>query len=60
MEVVKMKKKIKILNTYKELLLFCKRIQIINHIDNEIEKRIPTYSNQSEKKHKQKVLTLFR
>ena len=50
-----MDKNIKILNTYKELLFLCKKIQIINKIDNEIENKIP-----SSKKSTQKVLTLYR
>ena len=52
-----MKRKINKLNTYKELLFLCKKIQIINKIDNEIENKIPTYESQ---KDKQKVLTLYR
>ena len=50
------KEKLKI---YRELLLLCKRVQIINKIDNEIENRIPSVKIQKKSDNKQKVLTLY-
>jgi len=53
-----MNKKLKLLKEYREILLLCKRIQIINYIDKEIENKIPSFTIQKSDK-KQKVLTLF-
>ena len=43
------------LKNYKSLLLECKKIQIINVINNEVESKIPTIS-----KTNQKVLTRYK
>ena len=45
------------LKLYKELMLLCKTLQIINKIDMEIE---TTYENEKANENKVKVLTLFR
>ena len=37
--------------------MMCKKIMIINALDYEVERKIPTYSNANEKV---KVLTLFK
>ena len=50
-------KKIDKLKKYREILFMCKKLLIMNAIDFEIERRIPTYSNSNEKV---KVLTLFK
>lgn len=49
------KEYIKKLNTYKELLIECKRVKIIEYIENEVENKIPITG-----KAKQKILTLNR
>ena len=48
------------LKAYKEILLLCKTLQIINKIDMEIENKIPTYKKEKTKENKVNVLTLFR
>ena len=52
-----MKRKIERLKAYKEVLLLCKRLQIINMIDKQVENKIPTYGYK--KGTKQKILTLY-
>ena len=56
-----MNKKIRKLKTYKEILIMCKKIQIINKIDEDIENRIPTYGwdKTIKKREKQKILSLY-
>ena len=49
------KNKIRILKIYKEILLECKKIQLLNELSNEVENKFPS-NNET----KQKVLTLFR
>ena len=53
-----MERKLKSLKAYKEILLLCRKIQVINELDNKIENRIPTYGLNKEKE-KQKILTLY-
>jgi len=48
-------KKIRILKIYKQILLECKRIQLLNKLSIEVENKFMLENNS-----KQKVLTLFR
>lgn len=46
---------IKKLNKYKELIIECKKVQILKKIEEDIENKIPTTG-----KPKQKILSLYR
>jgi len=52
------KKRLQIYRYYRTLLLECKKIQISNYLDEQIENKIPTYNKSS--LNKQKQLTLFK
>ena len=50
-----MKRKLMI---YRELLMLCKKIQISNQIDRQIENQFPTIILNNKNRPKQKILTL--
>ena len=55
----KYKSKINKLKNYREILLLCKTLQVINKIDMKIENRIPTYGSDKLNKSKKKILMLY-
>ena len=50
-------KKIDKLRLYRSILIECKKLMIINSLNQEVERKIPTYGKSDEKV---KVLTLFK